>query len=116
MVLVWQAFDGCTWVVRFQICMSVWFKSHKSDEGGQRRDEKMEVPVGWQAAQGNLGCPEDSGNSEDRWGKGSLLLCFRLSMSDEAGRRGDRESRDPPGTTALSEQLVCFSGLSKQGR
>ena len=85
----------------------------------------MEVKERWQESGGSLGSrllraawlgPESSESREGWWGKGSLLLCFRLSMSDEAGRRGDRESRDPPGTTALSEQLVCFSGLSKQGR
>lgn len=57
MVLVWQASDGHPWAVWFPISRSVLFRSHKSDEGGQRGSRSMKGQQGIADWSGQLRVP-----------------------------------------------------------
>lgn len=70
MVLVWQASDGYPWAVCFWTCSFVWFRSLKSNEGGQR-EVKGEWMSPWDSRLPRAPWfgPEDSASKEDGWGE-----------------------------------------------
>lgn len=56
MALVWQASDG--------YFSAIWFRSSRSDEGGQRGDRRMEVSSDSRMLRAAGEAPEDSASQE----------------------------------------------------
>lgn len=103
MVLVWQASDGYAcglwlWICRyimFTICKSVWFRSCRSYEGGQRCWENEFLPGLLRAA-----WPLRRLSKRGRWvGKGNLTSSGRIMVGGEVmGNGGLPGVADCPGT------------------
>lgn len=85
-VLVWQVSDGYPQVVWFEIFRSIWFGSHKSDEGGQRGGEReTSCPHGLAACSGHLGIQS---THQAGLRKESLPAWFRIHGSGEGSQKG----------------------------
>lgn len=84
MILVWQASHGYPCTVWFETCKSIYFRSLRSNEHGQRGGRRMQVSLGQKAAQGGLAWPRRL-REQVRWEKRSLHVCFRSLGSDKGG-------------------------------
>jgi hypothetical protein len=74
-------------VIWFQACNSAWFRSLRSEEGGQRGGRIMNVPLGWQSAHSHSAWP-------GRYVREGQLTCI-VQESDGGGEETEGEWRFP---------------------
>lgn len=78
---MWQAPDG--------YFLAIWFRSSRSDEGGQRGGRRTEISSDSRMLRAAGEVPEDSA-SQKVGGEGKLTCMVRPHISDEGEQRGYR--------------------------
>ena len=67
--------------------ISVYFRLSRSDEGWSRGRRMEAARIAGCLLMVGMLAPEDSASREYVWGKGSLPVWFRLSRSEEVGKK-----------------------------